>query len=201
MYPNGKGDSLYEVVNPVELHKYRPYAPGGSKVGFITEYAYSFLTSAWLTFKAKRADRFEVIQAFNPPDIFWPITLTFRAIEGTKFAFDHHDQYPELDGSRFPDGSRLPCKAPCALDPRTHKAANHLIATNDSHRNLEARRRGNYAEPIVELIDDQPRRADLGKLGLARVEQKLAWSHRERDYLGAYQRLTPGVGVLERTGS
>ena len=29
--PKGKDDPAYEVVDGVELYKYRPYAPGGSK--------------------------------------------------------------------------------------------------------------------------------------------------------------------------
>jgi glycosyltransferase involved in cell wall biosynthesis len=52
---------------------------------------------------------------------------------------------------------------------------------------------GEYAKAIVELMDDEPKRARLGKLGRARVEQELAWSHQERAYLGVYDRLTsPG---------
>ena len=78
--PKGPGDPAYEVINTVELYKYRPYAPGGSKVSFITEYAYSFLATAWLTLKARRSGRFGVMQACNPPDIFWPIGMAFRAL-------------------------------------------------------------------------------------------------------------------------
>jgi glycosyltransferase involved in cell wall biosynthesis len=47
-----------------------------------------------------------------------------------------------------------------------------------------------YAAAIVELVDDEAKRARLGKLGRARVEQELAWSHQERAYLGVYERLT-----------
>ena len=54
-----------------------------------------------------------------------------------------------------------------------------------------------YAEAIVALMDDEPKRAALGKLGRARVEQELAWCHQERAYLGVYQRLTGGAKVLE----
>ena len=71
--PKGSGDPAYEVIDGVELYKYRPYAPGGSKLGFVAEYVYSFLATAWLTLKARRSGRFAVIQACNPPDIFWPI--------------------------------------------------------------------------------------------------------------------------------
>jgi glycosyltransferase involved in cell wall biosynthesis len=47
-----------------------------------------------------------------------------------------------------------------------------------------------YAKTIVELIDDAPRRADLGRVGRARIEKQLAWHHQERAYLDVYARLT-----------
>ena len=83
-----------------------PYAPGGSKLSFVAEYAYSFLATAWQVLKARRRGRFAVMQACNPPDIFWPIALVLRAVDRTKFVFDHHDLCPELFQSRFPDGPR-----------------------------------------------------------------------------------------------
>ena len=57
-----------------------------------------------------------------------------------------------------------------------------------------------YAEAIVELMDDEAKRTRLGKLGRARVEQELAWSHQERAYLDVYQRLTGGAKALDPTG-
>jgi glycosyltransferase involved in cell wall biosynthesis len=47
-----------------------------------------------------------------------------------------------------------------------------------------------YAKAIAELMDDEPRRVRLGKLGRTRVEQELAWSHQERAYLEVYARMT-----------
>ena len=47
-----------------------------------------------------------------------------------------------------------------------------------------------YAKAIVDLLDDEAARAQLGKIGRARVEDELAWSHQERAYLGVYERLT-----------
>ena len=37
---------------------------------------------------------------------------------------------------------------------------------------------------MVALLDDEPRRARLGKPDWKRVEQELAWCYRESTYLG-----------------
>jgi len=365
--PKGDGDPAYHVVDTVQVYKYRPYAPGGSKLGFVAEYGYSFLATAWLTFKARRSGRFRVMQACNPPDIFWPIALALRARDRTRFVFDHHDLCPELYESRFPDGPRLPHRLLRAMERRTHQTADHVISTNDSYRDVAVTRSGksttdvtvvrtgpdpdrlrrgpehpelrrgrrflaayigvmgpqdgvdiilraadvvihklgrndiaftligkgdcfedlvalrdelglaghveftgrapdelvarilstadvglspdpknplndvstmnktmeymafelpvvafdlretrvsagdagvyvrpnditDYAAAIVDLMDDEPRRSRLGKLGRARVEQELAWSHQERAYLGVYRRLVGDSSVPEPAG-
>ena len=56
-----------------------------------------------------------------------------------------------------------------------------------------------YARAITALMDDEPRRAQMGKRGRARVEQELAWSYQRRAYLGVYQQLTGATGA-GRTG-
>jgi len=140
--PKGDGDPDHEVVEGVELYKYRPYAPGGSKLDFVIEYAYPLLDTAWLTLNARRSGRFGVVQACNPPDIFWPIAMALRARDGTRFVFDHHDLSPELYESRFPGGPRLPYSGLRALERRTHRAADHVISTNDSYRDIAITRSG-----------------------------------------------------------
>ncbi|MGH3220449.1 MAG: glycosyltransferase family 4 protein [Streptosporangiaceae bacterium] len=147
--PKGKGDPSYQVIDTVQLYKYRPYAPGGSKFSFVAEYLYSFLATARLTLKARRPGRFAVIQACNPPDIFWPIAVAFRAVEGTKFVFDHHDLCPELYQSRFPAGPRLPYLGLRALERRTHRAADHVISTNDSYRQIALKRSGKASGEVT----------------------------------------------------
>ena len=150
--PRARGIPAHEVVNTVHLYKYRPYAPGGSKLSFITEYVYSFLATARLTLKARRRGRFAVMQACNPPDIFWPIALALRAVDRTRFVFDHHDLCPELFQSRFPDGPALPYRGLRALERRTHRTADHVISTNDSYRDIAIAQkrqgtRGRYSRP------------------------------------------------------
>jgi glycosyltransferase involved in cell wall biosynthesis len=181
--PKGDGDPAHEVIDSVQLYKYRPYAPGGSKVGFITEYVYSFLATAWMTRKARRAGRFDIMQACNPPDIFWPLARMLRALDGTKFVFDHHDLSPELYESRFPEGAKLPYKGLRALERTTHRTADHVISTNDSYRDIAIHRSGKAAaEVTVVRTGPDPERL---KRGPADPELR-----RGRKFLAAY------IGVM-----
>jgi glycosyltransferase involved in cell wall biosynthesis len=140
--PKGKNDPGFQHLDCVTLLKYRPYAPGGGALGFVLEYAYSFLVTAWLVMRARRRRRFAVLQACNPPDIFWPIAWWLRRRDGTRFVFDHHDLCPELYDSRFPNGSRLPRRGLLALEKATFRTADHVVATNASYAEVAVRRGG-----------------------------------------------------------
>jgi glycosyltransferase involved in cell wall biosynthesis len=181
--PQGDGDPTYEVVDSVALYKYRPYAPGGSKAGFITEYVYSFLATARMTRTARRAGRFAVLQACNPPDIFWPIAKVLRALDGTKFVFDHHDLSPELYESRFPEGPKLPYKGLRALERKTHRTADHVISTNDSYRDIAIHRSGKKAADVT-VVRTGP---DPDRLRRGQAHPEL---RRGRRFLAAY------IGVM-----
>jgi glycosyltransferase involved in cell wall biosynthesis len=185
--PKGKGDPAYQVIDGVEIYKYRPYAPGGSKLSFVAEYAYSFLATAWHTLKARVkggviGGRFAVIQACNPPDIFWPIALAFR-LERTKFVFDHHDLCPELFLSRFENPPAIPYKGLLWLERRTFRTAKHVISTNESYRQVAIERGGKSPDDVtVVRTGPDPERL---KRGPADEELK-----RGRTYLATY------IGVM-----
>jgi glycosyltransferase involved in cell wall biosynthesis len=181
--PAGKGDPSYQVIDAVELYKYRPYAPGGSKLSFVVEYAYSFAATAWQVTKARRRGKFAVMQACNPPDIFWPIALVLRLADRTKFVFDHHDLSPELFRSRFPDGPRLPYRGLLALERRTHRTADHVISTNDSYRDIAIRRSGKKPQDVT-VVRTGP---DPAKLKRGQEDPEL---RRGRRFLAAY------IGVM-----
>ena len=46
-----------------------------------------------------------------------------------------------------------------------------------------------YARAIVELLDDEPRRKEMGELGRLRIEDELAWPHQAPAYVGVYDQL------------
>ncbi len=181
--PKGAGDPSYEVIDTVRLYKYRAYAPGGSKLSFVAEYAYSFVATAWQALKARRAGRFAVMQACNPPDIFWPIALVLRGVDRTRFVFDHHDLCPELFESRFENGPRLPYRGLLALERRSHRTADHVISTNDSYREIAIRRSGRKPEDVT-VVRTGP---DPDKLKRGQEDPQ---QRRGRRFLAAY------IGVM-----
>ncbi|HTU75234.1 MAG TPA: glycosyltransferase family 4 protein [Trebonia sp.] len=185
--PKGKGDPSREVIEGVELYKYRPYAPGGSKLSFVAEYAYSFTATAWMAFVARwrggsRRGQFAVIQACNPPDIFWPLALAFKALGQSRFVFDHHDLSPELFESRF-GGRSLPYKGLRFLERRTHRTADHVISTNESYRQIAISRSGKDPADVT-VVRTGP---DPDKLKRSDPEDS---QRRGRKYLAAY------IGVM-----
>jgi glycosyltransferase involved in cell wall biosynthesis len=147
--PTGEGTGAQQVVDGVRIVAYPPYAPGGSALGFVAEYAYSFLATAWLTHRERRAGSFIVLQACNPPDIFWPLAWWLRLRDGTRFVFDHHDLCPELFRSRFTGGPQLLHRGLLQLERATFRAADRVTSTNASYAAVAVERGGKAPEHVT----------------------------------------------------
>ena len=147
--PKAPGDPSYQVIDGVQIYKYRPYSPGGGAATYVAEYAYSFAATLLLSLKAARGGRFGAVQSCNPPDIFWPIGLLFKLWHGARFVFDHHDLCPETFESRFPDGPPLLYRGLRFLERCTMRSADHVISTNESYRRLVMNRDGVKPERVT----------------------------------------------------
>jgi glycosyltransferase involved in cell wall biosynthesis len=181
--PKGPGDPSYQVIDGVQIYKYRPYSPGGGAATFFLEYAYSFAATLMLSLKAARGGRFGAVQSCNPPDIFWPIGVLFRLWHGSRFVFDHHDLCPETFESRFPDGPPLLYRGLRFLERRTTRLADHVISTNESYRSLVMGRDGVDADRMT-VVRTGP---DPDKL---RATGAVPSKRRGRAHLAAY------IGVM-----
>jgi len=177
--PRGPESKPHEVLEGVEVWTYPSYAPGDSSLNFVLEYAYSFLATAWLVARTRRHGRLSVLQACNPPDIFWPLALILRRLDGTRFVFDHHDLCPELFESRFPDGRRLPHFGLLMLERATFRTADRVVSTNRSYAEV-ARRRGRKKADDVTVVRTGPDAEKLRR-GPARPDLR-----RGRRHLVAY---------------
>jgi len=178
--PRGEGSVPHTVLDGIEIYTYRPYAPGGSAAGFVAEYAYSFAATARLVMRARRnGGLFDVMQACNPPDIFWPLARLLRRRDGTRFVFDHHDLCPELYTSRFGEVATLPYRGLVLLERATFRTADRVTSTNESYAAV-ARVRGGKAPEHVTVVRTGP---DPERLRKGDAEESL---RRGREHLVAY---------------
>ena len=176
--PKGPGDPVHSVLEGVTLYKYEQYSAKGGILDFLVEYVYSLAVTTRLSLQAARSGRFDVVQACNPPDIFWVLGLLFRA-RGSRFVFDHHDLCPELYESRFAGRSRVPYWGLRLMEWCTFRTANHVISTNRSYRAV-ALGRGHKRTEDVTVVRTGPD-PDLLSRGEPDCDLK-----RGRRYLVAY---------------
>ena len=181
--PKGPGDPSHQVIEGVQIYKYRPYSPGGGAAKFFVEYVYSFTATLMLSLKAVRGGRFGAVQSCNPPDIFWPIGVLFKLWHGSRFVFDHHDLCPETFESRFPEGSPLLYRGLRFLERCTIRSADHVISVNESYRTLVMNRDGVDPDRMT-VVRTGP---DPDKLQAA---EAVASMRRGRAHLAAY------IGVM-----
>jgi len=138
--PKGAGQAGHEVM--AGIHLYRFYLPsiGSGVIAYLFEYGYSFLRIFQLSVKVWAQRRFSIIQACNPPDIFF-IIGRFYGLFGKKFVFDQHDLCPELYLARFARRD-FAYKALVFLERKTYQSADVVLTANQSFKDLCPRRCG-----------------------------------------------------------
>jgi glycosyltransferase involved in cell wall biosynthesis len=144
--PQGtKRDTEPEVeLDGVRIHRYPLRAATGGPTGYLREYASALWHTARL---ARRVGPVDVVHACNPPDLLFLVALLLKR-RGARFVFDQHDLVPELYLSRFDRGQDLLYRAVCALERLTYRAADVVIATNESYREVALRRGGKRPEDV-----------------------------------------------------
>ncbi|MFD0275277.1 glycosyltransferase family 4 protein [Kitasatospora sp. NPDC127111] len=126
------------VIDEVRIHRYPLRAATGGPAGYLREYG----TALWHTLRlARQVGPVDVVHACNPPDLLFLPALWLKR-RGARFVFDQHDLVPELYLSRFDRGQDLLYRGVCALERLTYRAADVVIATNESYRDVALRRGG-----------------------------------------------------------
>ncbi|NIH82791.1 glycosyltransferase family 4 protein [Amycolatopsis viridis] len=165
--PQGtKRDTEPEVVlDGVHILRYPLTAATGGPAGYLREYGAALWHTARL---ARRVGRVDVVHACNPPDLLFLVALRLKR-RGAKFVFDHHDLVPELYLSRFGRGRDLLYRGVCALERATFRAADVVISTNESYRDVALTRGGKRpadvfvvrSAPVVERFHQVPPEPEL----------------------------------------
>lgn len=150
--PKGPGDPARQVIDGVHIYKYAPAPEASGLLGFMIEFAYSWIRTAILSIAVARHAKFHVIQACNPPDTYW-LLARFWALNGSRFVFDQHDLNPELFISRFgePKGSlqRAEYTGLLWLERMTYRAAGQVVSTNESYRRIAISRGGKSPDDVT----------------------------------------------------
>ena len=131
------------------LHKYRPCPPARGAFGYVVEYAYSLAMTPWLDrARVSAGGRFDVIQTCNPPDIFWTSGIALRRADRRAGSSSTSTTCARSCSSRaFRTVPRRSLREACGcLERRTYRAADHVIATNESYARVAIDRAADAAE-------------------------------------------------------
>ncbi len=118
--------------------------PPEDRPGYLKEYGAALWHTARL---ARKVGPVDVVHACNPPDLLFLPALRLKR-QGAKFVFDQHDLVPELYLSRFGRGKDLLYRGVCALERMTYRAADVVLATNESYKDVAVRRGGRRPEGV-----------------------------------------------------
>jgi glycosyltransferase involved in cell wall biosynthesis len=145
----------YEVLEGIHIYRFPMQFAEHGVVAFLREYATAFLASVRLSRRVLREQGFDVLQVCNPPDIFFPLGAYYR-LRGKGFIFDHHDLFPESVAYRYKGASgRLMYWLGSIFERLTFRAANVVIATNESYRQV-AIERGHVEPDRVFVVRNGP---------------------------------------------
>jgi glycosyltransferase involved in cell wall biosynthesis len=142
----------YEVLEGIEIHRFRLRPAAGGLAGYGREYAEAMWRIRRLVGRLSRETRFDVVHAANPPD-FLLLAARFLRRRGTRMIFDHHDLVPELFRAKFGGGPMAVVAA--GLERIAFSTGDVVIATNESYREI-ALGRGRRSPDDVFVVRNGP---------------------------------------------
>ncbi|MGI9205026.1 MAG: glycosyltransferase family 4 protein [Woeseiaceae bacterium] len=142
------GGGFHTTIDGFNVYQYPKPHPGRGFIAHLAEYFVSLFFHFWLVAYVAIRHGFDVIHGANPPDIFWIIAAPYKLF-GKRFIFDQHDLVPELFDVRYRD--RLPVlrRTMLWMEKRSMAMADHVIATNESFRNVALTRGGKRSAEVT----------------------------------------------------
>jgi glycosyltransferase involved in cell wall biosynthesis len=193
---NRNADQLkFEVIDNVEVSRFG--SPGFLNVlpDYILEQLVAPFIMLFKSIKIYRKHKFQVLHAHNPPDTLFLVAWFYKAF-GVRFIFDHHDLCPELYLSRFgPKAKTLLYRLLQFFERRSYLAADVVIATNESYRDL-AVERGDMKIEQVFVVRNGP---DLERLEPLSSEPKDLHDNKTRLFYIGEMNPQDGVDYLLRS--
>jgi glycosyltransferase involved in cell wall biosynthesis len=153
--PKGKGyDKDYEKINDINIYRHPLPPEKSSALGYLREYSHALYYEWKLARRIYRENKFDVIQACNPPDFIFLVALWFKIFYRVKFVFDHHDLNPELYESKFNKRGFFYYFLKVA-ERLTFRSADMVMSTNESYKDV-AITRGHVDKDKVHVVRSGP---------------------------------------------
>lgn len=163
------GEPWSETIDDVFVYRYPAPLQAQRAAGYLLEYGYSFVVIYLLSLFVWARRGFDILHAANPPDFIVLIALFYKVF-GKHFVFDHHDLTPEMYLARVGHDENRPIyKILVWLEKLSFRFANHVIATNQSYKNI-AMRRGQVPAERVTVVRNGP---SLNRLKLVEPDPDL----------------------------
>ena len=153
--PADLGEPLRESIAGALVRRYRPRRSEGGALSQVLEYLVALTKTFALMLALSREPGFDVVQACNPPDLFFLIAWPFK-LAGKRFIFDQHDLSPELYAGLY-DRVDGPIMAVLRWSERmSYRSSDAVMVANESYKRL-ACARGGVDEDGVFVVRNGPR--------------------------------------------
>jgi glycosyltransferase involved in cell wall biosynthesis len=139
--PRHAGSRWRERLEDINVYRYPVRVAGSGLLAHAIEYGVALPATVVLALLIALRHRVDVIHVANPPDFFFPLMGLFRRL-GAATIFDQHDPSPELNLAQGGRRGGLIDRVLRWCEGRTYRAADVVLATNDSMRELAIGRGG-----------------------------------------------------------
>jgi glycosyltransferase involved in cell wall biosynthesis len=139
--PRHPGSKWRERLEGIDVYRYPVRVAGSGVLAHVMEYGVAVPATTVLALLVHLRHRVDVIHVANPPDFFFALSGLLRRL-GAATIFDQHDPSPELNLAQGGRRGGIIDRFLRWCESRTYRAADVVIATNDSMRDLAVGRGG-----------------------------------------------------------
>jgi glycosyltransferase involved in cell wall biosynthesis len=153
--PAEKGQTWHEEVDGVQVYRFPEPLEATGFWGYMWEYGFATAAIFVLSLVVWVREGFDVIHAANPSDTL-VFVGAFHKLFRKRFIFDQHDLSPEIYRANFGnDANRAVHTVLIWLEKLSCRLADHVIATNESYKQMEMER-GGVPEDRITVVRNGP---------------------------------------------
>lgn len=123
-------NDAYRSAPAVRLFEYPSPPEPRSLFGYVAEYGYSFLMAAALSVRVLAAERIDIVQFCQPPDVYFLLAPVLRWA-GVRVVVDQRDLLAELYVARYGRISRRLLSVLSLFEKLSQRSAEHILCVNE----------------------------------------------------------------------